>query len=98
MRLVVDGHRGNDGIICRAFGDVHLDAVNGEAQAGLRLVVHRFDGERELSHVVADIFGGVVDGCGVDSRWRGRWLDRLLAGCKQHCEATQRDDKGFLHD
>ena len=80
VRLVVDGHRGSDGVGFRAFGDVHLDAVDGEAHVRHRAVVHRCDGERELSHVVADIVGGVVD---------GRRLDGfLLACCEQNYEAA----------
>ena len=80
MRLIVDGYRSGDGVGFRAFGDVHTDAVDGETHVAHGGVVHRSDGERELSDVIAYIVGGVVD---------GRRLDGFfLACCEQNYEAA----------
>ena len=93
VRLVVDGNGGDNGVVGAAFGDVHPNAVDGEGQVGLLLVVHRNDGERELSQIVAYILC-----CVVDNRFRcGSGFDRFLAGRKDDGDATQCDDECFLH-
>ena len=82
MRLVVYSHGGDKSIVLSPFGDDHANAVDGEGHAGLLLVVHRGDGERELAEIVANIIGGVVNGLG-----RGFGFG-FCAGCKEDCKAA----------
>ena len=40
VRLVSNSHHCGDGVGFLTLGDVHTDAVNGETQTSLRLIVH----------------------------------------------------------
>ena len=79
-RLISNGHHGGDGVSFFTLGDVHTDALDRETQTGLRLVVHRGNGERELTKVAAHVIGRVVDGF--------RFRLGFRAGCKHHGKAA----------